>query len=105
MSARVTARDALGAVPEGLEAGVLEAGVLEAGALVPVAVAVGAEGDPVTDATPLALLWGPAQPASTLPAMAASTARRLGVIRSPCSKIIDGTPRYGNRTRRKRHDQ
>jgi hypothetical protein len=100
MSARVTAPDVLGAVAEGLEAG-----ALEAGALVPVAIAAGAEGEPVTDATPLALLWGPAQPASALPAMAASTARRLGVIRSPCSKVIDGTPRYGNRTRRKRHDQ
>jgi hypothetical protein len=100
MSARVTARDALGAVAVGAVADGLEPGVL-----VPVAIAADVEGEPVTESLRSTVLWGPAQPARAPPAMAASTVRRLGVIRSPCSKILDGTPRYGNRTRRKRHDQ
>lgn len=52
MSARVTARDALGAVADGLEPGVP----------LPVAIAAGAEGEPVTEALRLTVLWGPAQP-------------------------------------------
>lgn len=62
MSARVTARDALGAVAEGAVAEGAVADGLEPGVLVPVAIASDVEEEPVTEALRLAVLWGPAQP-------------------------------------------